>query len=179
MHLAREKKGEGQEGGLVRGGVEELWEEEKVLNTKLLKTLNSVILNLNLKNFGQVWLQDQSMNSDMMDGSYLNESVESAEKVLRLQQPLLCLVVRPWLPFLEPDKATQGLGLVLLRSMAPALLHSCLQPHLHLSSIALLMSHFQRGVGGQLGNLPLRQELNASYKEYSKSDQKNIHSPLL
>ena len=28
MHLAREKKGEGQEGGLVRGGVEELWEEE-------------------------------------------------------------------------------------------------------------------------------------------------------
>ena len=48
----------------------------------------------------------------------------------------------------------------------------------HLSSIALLMSHFQRGVGGQLGNLPLRQELNASYKDDSKIDQKNIHSPL-
>ena len=57
-----------------------------------------------------------------------------------------------------------------------------LQPFLphptHLSSIALLMSHFQRGVGGQLGNLPLRQELNASYKDDSKIDQKNIHSPL-
>ena len=48
----------------------------------------------------------------------------------------------------------------------------------HLSSIALLMSHFQRGVGGQLGNLPLWPELNASYQEDSKIDQKNIHSPL-